>query len=130
MERGENVIGIEEWVCSSPPAEGVNGTRLDSRSNSSKTIRTSNRNRIVSGGWVHADLEAEMTTTVATHTAKQHNHVVVKIRLAQKQVVAGWNHYVEFDAVSDNNLMFQHKTTTWTKPNGEMTIVQHVVTQV
>ena len=142
LERGENVLGIEERVCSSPPAEGDDGTKLGSRSNSSNTIRNSSntirnssdtiryRNRLLPGGWVNADLEAEITTNVAKHIAKQHNHVVVKIRLAKKQVVAGWNHYVEFDAVSDNGLMFQHKTTTWTKPNGEMTIVKHVVTQV
>ena len=139
LERGNNVIGVEEWVCSSPPAEGLNDTKfirdnifeLEDKSKESFTPNPTitnmfkDRQRLVSGGWVDEELDSSWAIKVAEHLAGLHNDMVREILVSKKQVVAGINRHMVFDALSSDNQTYRHTTIAWVMLNGTINVSKH-----
>ena len=130
-------------MCSLPPAIGLNGTTHATANNSiqrqnpssTATNKTRNRHRLLSGGWVNDDLNSPYTIDAVQYAANKYKDTVTHVRVSQKQVVAGINRYVEFEALAFNGSrgvdsdttgkLFHHKSTIWVMHNGTMNIMKH-----
>ena len=76
VERGKNVIGIEEHVCYAPPSNG-----LYTAGSRRKLMLSAARNQsLMPGGWVNESLDSNQTKKVVHHVASFYNVTSVSVK--------------------------------------------------
>ena len=124
VERGKNVIGIEELVCSSPPAtDATLPSQLWQRPKSRATFRPQSMR--AAGAWFDDDSSAASNIKVANYLAREQGDTLLKITSVRKQIVSGARHDITFDATAPTGEIYTHHGLAWVQLDGDIQIQRH-----
>jgi cathepsin B len=143
VERGKNVLGIEEEVCSCPPATdsytrnsafySLRGRVLAAGAvanttnaiNATKAVHRPNVTRGTPGAWFVDNASAPCAVHTANHVALQSNHSLEKVQRLHTQIVAGKRHLIEFETLSQDGQIYTNHALVWAQADGNIIIQQH-----